>query len=137
MRLATLAVCALLASGHTVASADESSALQDVIGSQISSFRAKDHAAAFSHAAPNIQLMFRNKEAFARMVRSGYMPIYGAQSFRFGRTKMQGNATAFQEVLLTGPRGRAWKALYTLVRGKDGVWKIAGVRLLPGNEQTT
>ena len=117
--------------------ADATGDVQGVISSQIDSFRAKDHGQAFSHAAPGIRLMFRNEANFARMVEQGYKPIYGAQSYRFGRTRMEGADTIYQEVMLTGPNGKSWVALYTMALGNDGVWKIAGVRLVPGTERTT
>ena len=117
--------------------ADDSEAVQGVIGSQIDSFRTGEHAEAFSHAAAGIQLMFRNQQNFVQMVQKGYAPIYGAQDYRFGRSKAGPDGTMFQEVLLTGPKGRSWVALYTMKRDEDGVWKIAGVRLVPGNEVAT
>lgn len=120
-----------------VAAWAQADGVQDVIGAQIEAFRAKEHAEAFSHAAPQIQLMFRNQERFASMVQRGYAPIYGAQSWRFGRSKPDGKDTMYQEVMLTGPDGRSWVALYTMRRSKDGTWKIAGVRLVPSQEQTT
>lgn len=117
--------------------ADDRSDAQSVIGNQIDSFKAKRYGEAFSYAAPGLQLMFRDENNFIRMVQRGYMPIYGAQSYRFGRSRADGANTMFQEVMITGPAGRSWVALYTMKRSKDGSWKIAGVRLVPGNEETT
>ena len=133
-RLLSAAVFTLLAT--LPLQANEAGLAQAVIGGQIDSFKAQRHGEAFSNAAPGIRLMFRNETNFIRMVKKGYMPIYGARDYRFGRTRVDG-ATLYQEVLLTGPNGRSWVALYTMARAKDGSWKIAGVRLVPGNEQST
>lgn len=131
-----LLAAALAFAGLGPVIADEIATAQSVIGGQIDSFRAKRHGEAFSYAAPGLQLMFRNEANFIRMVKKGYMPIYGAQDYRFGRSRERGG-TLYQEVMLTGPNGRSWVALYTLSRDKDGNWKISGVKLVPGNEQTT
>ena len=136
MRRTTAALLLALALASS-AQADDQQLVQGVIGSQIDSFRSGEHGQAFGHAAASIQLMFRNQENFARMVQQGYAPIYGAQNYRFGRSKAGEGGTLYQEVLLTGPNGKSWVALYTMARDKDGVWKIAGVRLVPGNEVAT
>ena len=131
-----LLTAALVAAVSPAATADETGSAQAVIGGQIDSFKAERHGEAFSYATPGLRMMFRNEANFIRMVKKGYMPIYGARDYRFGRTRVDG-ATLYQEVLLTGPNGRSWVALYTMARAKDGSWKIAGVRLVPGNEQST
>jgi len=35
-----------------------------------------------------------------------------------------------QEVVLIGPNGQEWLALYAMEQQPDGSWKIAGVRLV-------
>lgn len=116
--------------------ADDAQDVRGVIGGQIESFKAGRHEEAFGYAAAPIRTMFRNKETFVRMVQQGYRPIYGAKSYRFGRSRGEAG-TMFQEVMITGPAGGSWVALYTLRRNADGEWKIAGVRLVKGNEIAT
>ncbi len=77
---------------------------QSVIDSQIKAFRAGENVEAFSYAAPNLQAMFRNHQNFIAMVKQGYGAIYGAQSWTFGRSKIE-DGTLYQEMLITGPKG--------------------------------
>ena len=109
---------------------------QDIIGGQINAFKAKDHDRAFGYAAPGIRQMFGTTDQFIKMVRSGYSAIYGAQNWSFGRGEIKDDIVV-QEVLLTGPAGRDWVALYTLRKQDDGSWRIAGVQILPGAAQNT
>ena len=99
-----------------------------VISSQIEAFRAGDGERAFSFAAPGIRRAFGNSGAFMSMVKRGYMPVYAPRSFSFGRYSER-NGLIFQEVLVTGPAGKEWVALYTLQRQDDGSLRITGVRL--------
>lgn len=109
---------------------------QDVISGQINAFKAKDHEGAFSYAAPTIRKMFRSTDRFIGMVKGGYAPIYGAQRWSFGRARERDGAL-YQEVMLVGPLGRDWVALYTLRKQADGTWKIAGVQMKPAESRST
>jgi len=109
---------------------------QKAIDGQLNAFKAKDHASAFSFAAPTIKQMFGSSDRFIGMVKGGYAPIYGAQSWSFGRSREAGGAVN-QEVLLVGPAGRDWVALYTLRQQPDGTWKIAGVQMKPAESRST
>ena len=101
---------------------------QRVIASQIAAFKANDGATAYSHAAPNVQRFFPNTEAFMSMVRSGYKPVYNPRNYTFGRFNSR-DGKLFQEVLITGPQGKEWIALYTLERQADGSLKITSCQL--------
>ena len=116
--------------------AAESSAAQVVIDSQITAFRNGDHAQAFSYAAPGLQRMMRSQDNFIAMVKQGYGAIYGARNWSFGRSRSDGG-TLYQEVLLTGPDGNGWTALYTLRQEPDGSWRIHGVQMQRTAAQTT
>ena len=109
---------------------------QKVIAGQIQAFRAQQHEEAFSYATDNLQRMFGSTERFIGMVRQGYMPIYGAKSWAFERSRMQGDML-LQEVRLVGPKGREWMALYTMERLADGSWRIAAVRMVPATSRMT
>ncbi len=118
------------------ARADDVTDAQSVIDSQIKAFRAGESVEAFSYAAPNLQAMFRNHKNFIAMVKQGYGAIYEAQSWTFGRSKVE-DGTLYQEMLITGPKGRGWGALYSLRQEKDGTWRIHGVQLDKAALQTT
>lgn len=109
---------------------------QAVIDSQMNAFRAQDHNKAFSHAAPTLQKMFGSTDRFIGMVKQGYGAIYRAKNWSFGRSGMQGE-TLYQEVLISGPNGGDWLALYTLRKGEDGTWRIHGVQMKQGSAQST
>lgn len=126
-----LLVPAHAASGVTEA---DPSAFRSVIASQIETFRRDDAAAAFGFAAPSIRSIFRAPDAFIRMVRRGYMPVYRPRSYSFGSvTGETGGPT--QRVVIIGPDGTPWLALYSMQRQPGGDWKISGVILVrPGGE---
>lgn len=106
------------------------SAGQTTINGQFNAFRAREHEQAFSFAAPQLQKIFGDTNRFIGMVKQGYSAIYDARQWSFGRSRMKDGAL-YQEVLLEGPQGKNWKALYTLRKQEDGTWKIGGVRLVP------
>ena len=110
--------------------------VQRIIGSQIQAFRSEDHEKAFSFAAPSIQQIFGSTDRFIKMVKKGYGAIYGARSWSFGRGEVRGDALV-QEVLIMGPQGRDWVALYTLRKQPDGSWRIAGVQMKQAELQST
>ena len=109
---------------------------QETITGQFEAFRAREHAKAFSYASPNLQKMFGNTERFIGMVRGGYGAIYDARGWSFGRFRDE-NGTFYQEVIVNGPDGRDWVALYTMNKLPDGRWAISGVRLVPGSARNT
>ena len=131
-RWRTLAVAASLAFAvPTFAVAQSSSvdgAARMAIDGQIAAFRADDGERAFSYAAPGVRRMFGTSARFMSMVRQGYQPVYAPRDYSFGRTAER-NGTIYQEVLVTGPKGKAWTALYTLVRQGDGSMLITGCQI--------
>ena len=110
--------------------------VETIVGGQISAFKARDHEKAFSYAAPSIQQIFGSTDRFIRMVKNGYGAIYGAQQWSFGRGEAQGDKL-IQEVLITGPAGKNWVALYTLKQQSDGSWRISGVTMKAAELQST
>jgi hypothetical protein len=133
--LATLAAAGLTAVSLVVPAFAEEGA-KSIIDRQIKAFRSGNHTEAFSYAAPSLQRTFRNTDNFIGMVKRGYSPIYGAQDWSFGRSRTEGD-THYQELLLTGPKGRNWGALYIMRRDEDGTWRIHGVQLNRASAQTT
>lgn len=125
-------VCALLAPTGPAARADDPrAAAQDIIERQIEAFLADDMATAYSFASPGIKGIYPDEARFFEMVKKSYGPVYRPGNFAFGRgeTAADGNGI-IQEVLISGPDGKDWTALYVLERQPDGSWKIAGVRMI-------
>ena len=121
----------------TAAGADEPvDTVQTIIQSQITAFLNDDAKAAYSFASPTIRGKFATEDAFFDMVKKGYAPVYRPGNFAFGRSKVTGDMVV-QEVLISGPDGKDWTALYQVVKQPDGSYKINGVHMVraaPGPE---
>ncbi|WP_244475340.1 MULTISPECIES: DUF4864 domain-containing protein [unclassified Rhizobium] len=109
---------------------------RSVIGQQIEAFLNDDAAKAYSFASPQIKGLFPSEALFFEMVKRGYRPVYRPGNYAYGRSKVDGT-TVVQEVLISGPDGKDWTALYSLTLQPDGSYKINGVQMLqqaPGPE---
>ena len=139
MRRVFLAIAILwAATAGSWAGDDDVLAGQTVISGQIDAFRSGDNERAYSFAAPNIKAIFPSVDRFMGMVANGYRPVQMPRSFAFGRSReLEGGKVIAQEVLLVGPDGKDYVALYVLQRASDGSWKIAGVQIVPGKAQST
>ena len=125
--LAALACCfALTAAVH--AGEAEVKAAQDVIDGQLKAFQAGDKDLAYSFAAPSIKNAFRTPEIFMNMVANGYRPVAQPRSYSFGQAEEDGASVA-QRVMITGPDGKDYEALYRLEKQPDGSFKINAVSL--------
>jgi hypothetical protein len=126
----TASLTALLFS-LTPARADDAATARSVIESQINAFLNDDMAAAYSFAAPSIKRMYPDQNRFFDMVKRGYQPVYRPGNFAFGRYKgAQDGSGMVQEVIIQGPDGQDWTALYSLERQPDGSFKINGVQMI-------
>jgi hypothetical protein len=110
-------------------SADAKAAIVSVISSQIDAFRRDDGAEAFGYASPNIQAKFETPSGFMRMVVEGYFPVYRPKSVRFLDLVRQ-DELLIQRVLVEGPDGAFYLALYPMVQMHDGTWRVDGCYLL-------
>jgi len=104
-------------------------AAQSSIEAQLRAFLADDNALAYSYAAPNVKKVFPTLDIFMNMVTGGYKPVQKPQSYSFGKSEWMSGTTIAQQVLLVGPDGKDYEALYTLELQPDGVWRITGVSL--------
>jgi hypothetical protein len=102
---------------------------QMVIDNQIRAFLADDYAAAYSHAAPNVRMVFPDIDSFMAMVKGGYDPVYRPRTWDFARERTEADGTVYQEVLIADRKNANWTALYSLKQQPDGSWKITGVAL--------
>lgn len=112
-----------LADGQAVAQA------QSTVEAQLEAFLAGDDEAAYSHAAPNIKRMYPTQDAFMAMVRNGYPPVHRPRNYAFGRTEEPAPGRVIQHVLILGPDGKSYEAVYTLELQPDGKFRITGVSL--------
>jgi Domain of unknown function (DUF4864) len=122
-----------LAADPPAASAD-AAAIRHVVESQLAAFRRDDGAEAFGYAAPSIQQQFGTPEAFMRMVRQGYRPVYRPRQVIFEEVVQQ-DGTWVQPLLITAEDGRVLVALYQMERQPDDTWRISGVVLLKPKAQ--
>jgi Domain of unknown function (DUF4864) len=137
--LAALALAALLLPATAPAappapSAEDVQAIRAVIEAQLSAFQREDGPAAFSYAAPSIQQQFGTPEAFMRMVRQGYRPVYRPRQWSFEAMLVQDDDWV-QPVLVTALDGRVVVALYSMERQPDASWRVGGVVLLVAKAQ--
>jgi len=127
----------LLASVPARAGEAEVKAAQTVIQNQIDAFLADDAARAYSFAAPNIRQVFPTQQSFMAMVENGYMPVRRPQSYAFGKSQEMSSTRIVQQVLLVGPDGKTYEAVYTLEMQPDGAWLITGVSMRASNALST
>lgn len=134
--LAAVFLCVSLTPPCAARAAEPVDTVQGIIQSQITAFLNDDAKAAYSFASPTIRGKFPTEDAFFDMVKKGYAPVYRPGNFAFGRAKVA-EGMVVQEVLISGPDGKDWTALYQVVKQPDGSYKINGVhmvRTVPGPE---
>ena len=128
---------ALLLPSAAFAGDAEVRAAQGTIEAQLNAFQADDGALAYSYAAPDIKRIFPTVDIFMGMVESGYQPVRNPRNFAFGKVEEMGGNSIVQQVLLTGPDGKDYEALYTLELQPDGVYRITGVSLRASSSLST
>ena len=124
------------ASARAELPAADRDAIEATISAQIEAFRRDDGEAAFAFAAPGIRAQFGDSETFMAMVRGGYAAVYRPRAVRFLALSM-GDGVPTQEVLVVGPDGAPYFALYMMERQADGSWHIGGVALVRAEDEET
>lgn len=137
MRLLSVLVIVLSLTGLAFGGEAEVKAAQGSVDAQLRAFQVGDHTLAYSYAAPNIQRIFPTVEAFMGMVNKGYMPVAKPKGFAFGKVEELAAGAIVQQVLIVGPDGKDYEAVYTLERQTDGSFKITGVSLRAANTVST
>lgn len=107
----------------------DATAIRAVIQAQLAAFRRDDAAGAFAYAAPGIQQQFGTPQAFLRMVRDDYAPVYRPVEVIYRPLQVK-HGRWLQPLLVTAQTGDVYLALYQMERQPDGSWRIGGVRLL-------
>ena len=108
----------------------EKTEFQRIIAAQISAFRADDGPTAYSFAAPVVRNIFPTPEIFMSMVKRGYPQVYRPQSFNFTEALIDPMGRPAQKILVVGPDGKTYEALYSMEKQPDGTWRISGCTLL-------
>jgi hypothetical protein len=115
----------------------EVKAAQAAIDGQLKAFLADDGATAYSFAAPNVKRIFPTVDTFMNMVTNGYAPVRNPRSYSFGKVEETGPTSIIQQVLIVGPDGKDYEAVYTLERQPDGTFQITGCSLRASNSLST
>ena len=123
-----IAAFALLVLPASAGEAEIKSAQSSIEG-QISAFLADQNDLAYSYAAPNIKRIFPDVDRFMGMVKNGYEPVWKPKNFAFGKVEEISPSSIVQQVLLVGPDGKDYEAIYTLELQEDGTFRITGVSL--------
>lgn len=135
--LIAFACVPLLFVGAAAAGDAEIKAAQSVIDTQIKAFLADDGALAYSFAAPNIKRIFPTADVFMDMVTNGYAPVRRPKSYAFGKSQETGPTSIIQQVMIVGPDGKDYEAVYTLELQADGSYRITGCSLRASNSLST
>ncbi|MEI9421695.1 DUF4864 domain-containing protein [Mesorhizobium sp. Cs1299R1N1] len=127
----------LMLASQALAGDAEIKAGQAVIDGQLKALIANDGAKAYSFAAPNVKQVFPTVDAFMNMVTNGYPPVRQPQSYSFGKVEETGPGLIIQQVLIVGPDGKDYEAVYTLQQQPDGTFQITGCSLRASNSLST
>lgn len=113
----------------TPAFAQDSDAIEDVIGSQLQAFNNRDVSEAWQYASPNIKRLFGSSDNFGMMVQRGYPMVWDNADVRFLELRdVRGNL--WQKVMVRDAQGGLHILDYQMIETADG-WQINGVQLLP------
>ena len=135
--LLILAAASLGLGSPAFAGEAEIKAAQATIDSQLKAFIANDGALAYNFAAPNIKRIFPSAEIFMGMVTKAYPPVRQPRSYAFGKVEETGPTSIIQQVMIVGPDGNDYEAVYTLELQPDGTFRITGCSLRASNSLST
>ena len=113
----------------TAVFAQDSGAIEDVIGSQLEAFNERDVMGAWQYASPNIKRLFENPGNFGLMVQQGYPMVWDNADVRFLELR-DISGFLWQKVMLRDKAGNLHILDYQMVETAEG-WQINGVQLLP------
>lgn len=116
--------------------AGEWKAIRAVIASQLQAFQDDDGARAFSHATPEVRKQFGTAEVFLEMVKSSYYPLYRPRSTQFLEPAVI-EGQVVQPLQVVAEDGAVLVALYTMIKGRDKVWKISSCQIAPSKLEST
>ncbi|MEX3008888.1 DUF4864 domain-containing protein [Hoeflea sp. TYP-13] len=131
MRILGLSIMVGLLMATSSMADDDLATARGIVEQQITAFLQDDVDTAYSFASPGVKNLYPEPQRFFDMVKRNYQPVYRPGNYAFGRalSDTEGNTIAL-ELLITGPKGKDWRAIYVLKRQDDGDFQISGVRLL-------
>ena len=124
-----LAACAMLLALAGMVRAQDSGAIEDVIGGQLEAFNQRDVEMAWTYASPMIQGMFGNSANFGMMVQRGYPMVWTNSDVRYLELREIGGRL-WQKVLVRDENGGLHILDYQMIETDNG-WQINGVSILP------
>lgn len=113
----------------TASFAQDSDAIETVIGNQLEAFNDRDISEAWQYASPNIKRLFGDPGNFGLMVQQGYPMVWDNADVRFLELRDLGGML-WQKVMVRDAQGGLHILDYQMVETAQG-WQINGVRLLP------
>jgi hypothetical protein len=132
-----LAAAFCLLASAAIGGEAEIKAAQDAKDRQKKSLNRKYQVAAYSIAAPNIKRIFPTVETFMDMVTGGYGPVHRPRNYAFGKVQEMSATSIVQQVLIVGPDGKDYEAIYTLELQPDGTYRITSVSLRASKSLST
>ncbi len=124
-----LVVCMGLLFASHPATAQDNSAIETVIGTQLRAFNDRDVETAWSFASPAIKGMFGTPENFGVMVERGYPMVWTNSDAQFLELR-EISGRLWQKVMIRDAAGGLHILDYQMVETPDG-WQINGVQILP------
>jgi Domain of unknown function (DUF4864) len=109
--------------------------IRSVIQSQLDAFQQDDDAAAYDLAAPSVKERFPNAEAFSKMVRNRYTPIYNPRDVKF-LTPSIVQGRIMQGLQFLSDENQLFLAMFTVEKQSDKTWKIKACELMPVESRT-
>ncbi len=113
----------------TAAFAQDTDAIEGVIGGQLNAFNDRDVEEAWEYASPNIKRLFGSAGNFGMMVQQGYPMVWDNADVRFLELRDVAGIL-WQKVMVRDARGGLHILDYQMIETPDG-WQINGVQLLP------
>lgn len=121
--------------GNTWPSAQDWVDIRGVIQRQLDAFQQDDDETAYSYAAPSVKQRFPTAEAFSKMVRDKYTPMYSPREIKF-LTPSIVQGRIMQGVQFLSDENQLLLAVFTVEKQEDKSWKIKACELIPVESQT-
>lgn len=104
-------------------------AIRIVVESQLAALADDNADAAFALATADTRSKLGNSDTFLQIIKQQFEPIYRHQRAIFSAPEVIAGRMV-QIVRLTDTNSAVWLAIYQMHKEADGMWKIAGCRLI-------
>jgi Domain of unknown function (DUF4864) len=125
----------VFAAGTSWPTAQDWADIRQVIQSQLDAFQRDDGEASYALAAPSVKQRFTTPEAFNKMVRDNYSPIYNPRELKF-LTPSIAQGRILQGIQFLSDENQLLLAVFTMERQEDKSWKIKACNLMPVESKT-